>query len=106
LAVVLGIAIGLGVAAGHLHTVGDRTVAAHTARTGRAGTACSNVEQVALGVDRGLPVIDTGIGDRCELDTTTRAGQLLTAIAWTLQVAAWALATLVVAGYTGLIRRT
>jgi hypothetical protein len=106
LAVVLGIAIGLGVAAGHLHTVGDRTVAAHTARTGRAGTACSTVEQVALGVDRGLPVIDTGIGDRCELDTTTRAGQLLTAIAWTLQVAAWALATLVVAGYTGLIRRT
>lgn len=76
-----------------------------TMRTGSGMERCSTVEQIGVGLDRGLPVINTGISDRCELDTTSVQGQVITGVGWLLQTAAWALATLVVAGYTGLVRR-
>lgn len=47
----------------------------------------------------------TGIRDHCDLDTATPAGQAFTAAIWLLQAIVWALATLVIAGYTGLIRK-
>jgi hypothetical protein len=59
---------------------------------------------VGLGLDLGLPIINTGALSRCDLDTASPAGQTLTATAWLLQGTAWALATLVVVGYTNLIR--
>jgi hypothetical protein len=105
LILVLGLAIGLGLVAGHTHTRDNRYVAAHTAMTSSEGTACSTVEQIALGVDRGLPLINTGISDRCGFDTSAHSGQVLLATAWGLQILAWAFATLVVAGYTGLVRK-
>ena len=105
LIVVVLLAIGLGLTAGHISTGTGQFEASHTVATGRPGTACSMVEQVGLGLDLGLPAINTGLNSQCALDSTSAAGQILTGTAWLLQVLAWALATLVVAGYTGLIRR-
>jgi hypothetical protein len=102
LAAVLLLAIGLGLLAGHIHA-DNRWVAAHP-----DGTACSTVEQVSLGVERAIPLLisNTRILDRCVLDSHSVPGQLITATGWILQLAAWALATLAIAGYTGLVRKT
>jgi len=105
LIVIVILAIALGLVAGHIPAGDERFEAAHTPATGRSGTSCSIVEQVGLGLDLGLPAINTGLGNNCSLNSTTHTGQVLTVIAWLLQGLAWALATLVVAGYTGLIRR-
>jgi hypothetical protein len=43
--------------------------------------------------------------DRGDLDTASSAGQAFTAAIWLPQAVVWALATLVIAGYTGLIRK-
>lgn len=43
--------------------------------------------------------------DRCDLDTGTRRGQAFTVLLWLLQTTLWALATLTVAAYTGMIRK-
>jgi hypothetical protein len=37
---------------------------------------------------------------------TSRPGQWITAASWGLQVLSWGAATLVIAGYTGVVRRT
>lgn len=102
---VVFLAVALGLTAGHIPAGNGRFEATHTAATGRPGTPCSLVEQVGLGLNAGLPVINSGLTNNCSLNSTTHFGQILTAISWLLQVLAWALATLVIAGYTGLIRR-
>jgi hypothetical protein len=105
LIVAMLLAVALGLAAGHIPISAGRYVGARTSATGAVGTACSTVEQIGLGIDLGLPAINTGIGNRCALDTTSQMGQALVVAGWFLQAAAWALATLFVVGYTGLIRK-
>ena len=109
LAVVLILAMFLGLLAGRLHDDG-RLVAAHTDRAAplMVGTACSTAEQISLGLERALPLLigNTGIGDRCALDSNSIAGQVITAFGWILQLAAWAFATLAIVGFTGLVRKT
>lgn len=78
---------------------------AHTERTGSAGTPCTTVERVGVGIDLGLPLIKTTARDTCTT-TTTPAGRTITATGWALQLAAWALATLFIAGFTGAVRKT
>jgi hypothetical protein len=70
------------------------------------GAPCSTVEQIGLGVDLGLPLIKTNVRTCCDLDSTTTTGQWITAGSWLLQALSWGAATLVIAGYTGLVRRT
>jgi hypothetical protein len=65
---------------------------------------CSVVERVGVGLDLGLPLIKTGIRERCSTTTST-TGQVLTVLGWFLQAGAWAFATLFVAGFTGVVRR-
>ena len=76
-------------------------------RTSKADNSrsCSLLEQIGVGIDGGFPLGATGIRDRCDFDTTSRQGQAITATTWAPQALVWALATLVVAGYTGLIHR-
>lgn len=95
----------LGFAAGHTPTRDGRYAMLHTARAEHPYTPCSTVEQIGSGIDRGLPIGTTGIRDRCDLDTTSRRGQAFTAAIWFLQAFTWALATLTITGYTGLIRK-
>jgi hypothetical protein len=99
------IAGALGVLAGHTPIRDDRYVAAHTTRTEHPNTPCSLTEQIGLGIDRGLPLGPTGLRERCDLDTTSRRGQTITITIWIIQALVWALATLAIAGYTGLIRK-
>jgi hypothetical protein len=77
----------------------------HTARASTRTTPCSVVELVGVGLDLGLPVVKTGVADLCA-PTGTRAGQTLTVAGWLLQLAAWASATLFIAGFTGAVRKT
>lgn len=105
LIVALLLAGAIGWVAGRTPTHDGRFAALHTARAEHPFTPCSTLELVGLGIDRGLPLGATGIRDRCDLDTATRAGQVFTAAIWLLQAIVWALATLVVAGYTGLVRK-
>ena len=105
LLVVLLLAAAIGVVAGHTPTYDGRFAALHTTRAEHPFTPCSTLELVGLGIDRGLPLAGTGIRDRCDLDTGSAVGQVFTAAIWFLQALVWALVTLVVAGYTGLIRK-
>lgn len=70
-----------------------------------AVSQCSAVERVGVGLDLGLPLIKTGIRDHCDATAST-TGQVLTAAGWGLQLLAWAFATLFVAGFTGIVRKT
>jgi hypothetical protein len=84
------------------HHAAERT----TASGSPAGTPCSSVELVGLGLDRGLPLGPTGLRARCDLDTGTRRGQAFTVVVWIIQAVIWGLATLALAGFTNLIRKT
>jgi hypothetical protein len=115
LLLVLIVAAGLGLAAGHIHINDTQYVAGRTKATDPPGATpattnqgrpCSTVEQIGLGVDLGLPLIKTNMRAFCDLNSTTVAGQWITAGSWLLQALSWAAATLVIAGYTGVVRRT
>ncbi|SEF32862.1 hypothetical protein SAMN05421837_106474 [Amycolatopsis pretoriensis] len=107
LALVLAGALGYGagqVTTRPTHHAAERVLPA-TAPVDAPGTACSTAELIGLGIDRGLPIGATGLRSRCDLDTGTRWGQAFTYAIWVLQALLWALATLAVAAYTGLVRK-
>jgi hypothetical protein len=62
-------------------------------------------ERLNLAVDETVPLIDTGVRDRCDLDTSTGVGQVVSLATLGLRMLGWGFATLVLAGYTGLVRR-
>ncbi|MDX3193328.1 hypothetical protein PV458_33385 [Streptomyces sp. MN03-5084-2B] len=96
---------GLGAWAGHVtdggHHVGERVSSFDSA----FGRPCTAVELVGLGLDRGLPLASSGIRARCDLNPDTTWAATFTIVIWILQAAIWGLATLALAGYTGLIRK-
>ncbi|MGY6657626.1 hypothetical protein ACXIZN_36240 [Amycolatopsis sp. TRM77291] len=100
----LAAAVGLGLWAGHVET-SPGYAAERTVGSGTPGQQCTPVELIGLGLDRGLPFAPTGLRARCDLDTTTTSGQVFTVAVWIVQAAVWGLATLALAGYTGLIRK-
>ncbi len=95
---VLGLATALVLSADANH------LTAHPRAVG--GDPCTLVENVGLGADIAIPLLGTGGKQRCELTTATTAGQWHLGAAYVLQVLGWAFATLFVAGYTGLVRKT
>jgi hypothetical protein len=106
LLLVLVIAAGLGLAAGHTPTVPGRYVATHTSQSLNPTSPCSLIEQIGAGIDRSLPLEPAAIGSRCDFDTANPVGQVFTAVTWILQALVWTLAALVIAGYLDLIRKT
>ncbi|ABH00253.1 MULTISPECIES: hypothetical protein [Rhodococcus] len=106
--IVVILSMGLGWASGNIHadTPGPGVyVAQHSRLTSNEGQPCTKTERLALGIQIGLPLIKLPASDRCKLDTTAATGQVITVLSWILQLLGWAFATLVIAGYTGLIRR-
>jgi hypothetical protein len=104
--VLAGLGAGLGIAAGHTHAGSTKQFAAYRPASAvrKVSQSCSVVEQAALGVR--VPFLSSlGAGD-CVLNTTTVPGEAYSVGIWTDQALAWAAATLAVAGYTGLVRRT
>ena len=68
---------------------------------------CSTVQLIGKGLDLGIPFLSAariGAGS-CEVTATT-TGEALTVARWVLQLAAWALAALFIAGFTGIVRRS
>ncbi|RDI32960.1 hypothetical protein [Lentzea flaviverrucosa] len=106
LLLVLVVAGAIGWWAGQVQTrPGHLTAERVTTATTGAGTPCSTVELIGLGLDRGLPLAMTGMRARCDLDSASKKGQAFTAAIWLVQLAVWGLATLALAGYTNLVRK-
>jgi hypothetical protein len=74
------------------------------ALTHDSGARCSTTEQIAAGLDMGLPLVRTAQSTTCH-PSTTAWGQTLIGLSWPLQIGAWAFATLFVVGFTGAVRR-
>ncbi|MEV4149923.1 hypothetical protein AB0J40_40130 [Amycolatopsis sp. NPDC049691] len=95
----------LGVWAGRVadgrHHVAERVISFGSSY----GQPCSVIELVGLGLDRGLPLASTGVRARCDLNPDTNWAAAFTIVIWLLQAAIWGLATLALAGYTGLVRK-
>jgi hypothetical protein len=77
-------------------------------RGGGAGAVprpCTLIETVGRGLDLGTPFLPRAASTGCEV-TTSAAGMALAIATWILQVLAWALAALFVAGFTGIVRKS
>ena len=68
---------------------------------------CTVVQMIGKGLDIGTPFLSTSraVSGSCETTTST-TGAALTISRWILQLAAWALAALFIAGFTGIVRKT
>jgi hypothetical protein len=86
-------------------TVGGQGGLARTDPPHPSAVSCSAIERVGVGLDLGLPLINTGTRDQCDI-THTGEGQVLTVAGCGLQLLAWAFATLFIAGFTGAVRKT
>jgi hypothetical protein len=72
---------------------------------GAAGP-CSVVEQIGVALNAATPLIKPDAQQRCQIVTTTGLGQSVVVATWILQGFTWAFATLFIAGFTGLVRKT
>jgi len=68
---------------------------------------CTVVQMIGKGLDIGTPFLSTSraVSGNCETTTST-TGAALTISRWILQLTAWALAALFIAGFTGIVRKT
>ena len=78
---------------------------AHTKASGSPGTPCSTLERVGVGLNFSVPVVNISAGGTCGT-TQSAPGNTITISGWILQLAAWSLATLFIAGFTGVVRKT
>jgi hypothetical protein len=85
--------------------LGAHGALAHSSRSLTPGQPCDRVERLGVGIDLGLPLIKTSARDRCDLTTDSTAAQALTIAGWSLQLLAWASATLFIAGFTSAVRK-
>jgi hypothetical protein len=71
---------------------------------GKPAIQCTTLQRIAVGLDLAKPLISTSTP--CDTTFDSTAGEALTIALWTLQVLAWALATLFIAGFTSAVRKT
>jgi hypothetical protein len=71
----------------------------------RPADACSPVNRISLAADLAIPLVKFGGTPRCEL-ANGPAGQWATGAGWAIQILGWSFATLSVAGFTGLVRKS
>lgn len=71
----------------------------------RPADACSPVNRISLAADLAIPLVKLGGTPRCEL-ANGAAGQWATTAGWVVQILGWSFATLSVAGFTGLVRKS
>jgi hypothetical protein len=84
------------------------TAGAHNGLTpakDRPADACSPVNRISLAADLAIPLVKLGGTPRCEL-ANGPAGQWATGAGWVVQILGWSFATLSVAGFTGLVRKS
>lgn len=88
-----------------LLTFGANAQGALSHAGGSTAAPCNPIDNVGLAADLAIPLLSTGVAQRCAFDTNTTAGQWYQAGAWSAQLLGWAFATLFVAGFTGLVRK-
>jgi hypothetical protein len=66
---------------------------------------CTLIETVGKGLDLRTPFLPRTASTGCEV-TAGAAGTALAITTWIMQVLAWALAALFVAGFTGIVRKS
>ncbi|MFD5828848.1 hypothetical protein [Lentzea sp. NPDC060358] len=71
----------------------------------RPAESCSPVNRISLAADLAIPLVKLGGTPRCEL-ANGPAGQWATGAGWAVQILGWSFATLSVAGFTGLVRKS
>lgn len=71
----------------------------------RPADSCSPVNRISLAADLAIPLVKFGGTPRCEL-ANGPAGQWATGAGWVVQILGWSFATLSVAGFTGLVRKS
>lgn len=71
----------------------------------RPADSCSPVNRISLAADLAIPLVKLGGAPRCEL-ANGPAGQWATGAGWVVQILGWSFATLSVAGFTGLVRKS
>jgi hypothetical protein len=71
----------------------------------RPADSCSPVNRISLAADLAIPLVKLGGSPRCEL-ANGPAGQWATGAGWVVQILGWSFATLSVAGFTGLVRKS
>ncbi|SDL18935.1 hypothetical protein SAMN04488074_109233 [Lentzea albidocapillata subsp. violacea] len=71
----------------------------------RPANSCSPVNRISLAADLAIPLVKLGGTPRCEL-ANGPAGQWATGAGWVVQILGWSFATLSVAGFTGLVRKS
>jgi hypothetical protein len=71
----------------------------------RPADSCSPVNRISLAADLAIPLVKLGGTPRCEL-ANGPAGQWATGAGWVVQILGWSFATLSVAGFTGLVRKS
>ncbi|MFD4643850.1 hypothetical protein ACFWN2_41535 [Lentzea sp. NPDC058436] len=71
----------------------------------RPADSCSPVNRFSLAADLAIPLVKLGGTPRCEL-ANGPAGQWATGAGWVVQIMGWSFATLSVAGFTGLVRKS
>jgi hypothetical protein len=85
--------------------VGAGSATTRAGAGGQPAAGCPVVERIGLAIDATVPLVDTGSATRCTIAADSGAGQAVLVVTWVLRLLGWAFATLVVAGYTGLVRR-
>jgi hypothetical protein len=85
--------------------IGIVLVAGIAGPAGLVAGPCSTVDHIALALDATAPLTKPVIQQRCQI-TTDGAGRAIVVAMWGLQALAWAFATLFVAGFTGLVRKS
>jgi hypothetical protein len=78
---------------------------AHTNDCPTPGKACSSIERINVGLNLGVPLVNTGTQTTCGI-TNTSSGHHLIIAGWILHALAWAFATLFIAGFTAAVRKT
>ncbi len=72
------------------------------------GRPCTLAQQLSVSLDLNLPVGKSAARSHCDLtkDPTSVTATWLTAMEWVMQLLAWGLAALFIAGFTGVVRKT
>jgi len=71
-----------------------------------SGGKCSVTQSIGFAADVVFPVVRIGARSRCDIPPGPASSPWLLGGVWLTQLAGWALATLFIAGYTGIVRKT
>lgn len=77
-----------------------------TSSTAAPSESCSRLERSLVAVEIAIPLIKAAPSQRCITNPRAQAGRTISGLSPAIQLICWALATLFVAGFTSVIRRT